>query len=218
MTVGELAQMIKGEAMMSGLDDLDLRVIEMEGWGRMQRWPATGMAWNPPSPNLPTYETAAVYPGTGFMEAFGGSEGRGTEAPFATVGATWSDAQSLADDLNARRLPGVTFEPHVFTPRPNAGSASPRFEGERVGGVRIGVTDAQTVRPVELGVHLATALRAQGDADRLIERADWLDKLAGSDRFGRMLRDGASADAIIASWQDDVAAFERAREPYLIYD
>lgn len=217
LTVGELARMIQGEAMLPGLDDLDLRVIEADGWNPAQRWPATGLEWNPPSPNLPTYETAAVYPGTGFMEAFGGSEGRGTDAPFATVGATWADAQALAAELSARGLPGVAFEPAVFTPQPNDGSASPRFQGERVEGVRIRVTDPGAVRPVELGVHLATALRDQASADRLIENAEWLAKLAGSERFERLLRDGADADAIIASWQPDVAAFEAARRPYRIY-
>jgi uncharacterized protein YbbC (DUF1343 family) len=218
MTVGELALMIKGEAMMDGLEDLDLRIVEMDGWNRAQRWNATGLTWDPPSPNLPTFETAALYPGTGFFEAFGGSEGRGTDAPFATVGATWTDADALAADLNARDLPGVRAEPLVFTPAPNAGAASPRFEGETVEGVRLFVTDHQALRPVELGVHLATALRAQGTADQVIERPDWLGKLAGSAAFEQMIRSGADAETIIASWQDDVEAFEAARRPYLLYD
>ncbi len=218
LTVGELAQMIKGEAMMDGLADLDLRIVEMQGWNRSQRWDATGMAWNPPSPNLPTFETAALYPGTGFMEALGGSEGRGTDAPFARIGATWANADALAADLNGRDLPGVRFESVVFSPQPNDGAAKPRFMGEQVQGVRMFVTDHQALRPVELGVHMATALRSQGTLDQLIERPEWLAKLAGSEEFERMLRTGSSADAIIGSWQADASAFESARQPYLLYN
>ena len=96
MTVGEIARMIKGERWLDGLDGLDLTVIEMEGWKRAMRWPATGLAWIPTSPNVPTFETALVYPGMGLVGEVLVNEGRGTPTPFLQFGAPWLDAARSA--------------------------------------------------------------------------------------------------------------------------
>lgn len=217
LTVGELARMIAGERWLPGLDDLDLRVITMEGWRRDGLWPETGLPWIPTSPNIPDVETALVYPGAALFEGTAASEGRGTETPFRLVGAPWLDGEALADTLSARGLPGVRFEASHFTPCSIPGvAASPKFEGEAVSGVRVVVTDPDAVRPVALGVHLLHAAYHQRPADFF--DADWIAKLAGSDRLLRMLEAGTSPEAIAAAWHDAVAEFERARVPYLLYE
>lgn len=221
LTVGELAQMIQGEGLMDGLEDLDLRVVLMTGWTRATPWSDTGLPWVAPSPNIPRVETALVYPGTCFFEATAASEGRGTRDPFVLVGAPWADGQALADTLNARALPGVRFEAASFTPRSIEGmSSSPKLEGTAVEGVRHVVTDAGAYRPVEAGVHVLHAFYQQSLAHgaELVSRPEWMDKLAGTPRLRRMLTDGARPEAIAAAWQDEVSAFRERRQPYLLYD
>lgn len=221
LTVGELAEMIKGEGMMRGLQNLDLRVIQMRGWKRDMTWEQTGLEWITPSPNLPTPETALIFAGTGLFEALNASEGRGTTHPFQHVGAPYAEGASLASHLNARQLSGVRFEPAHFTPRSIAGMAStPRFEGTSLEGVRILVTDPATFRPVESGIHVITAFREQAlrAGEALVSRPDWLTSLAGTDRLGALLSAGATAEQIVSAWRDDVRAFEMRRRPYLLYD
>lgn len=222
MTVGELAQMIQGEAMLPGLEALDLRVVDLTGWERSMRWPATGRTWTPPSPNLPTFETALVYPGACFFEATSASAGRGTQQPFLQLAAPWPETagQALADTLNARGLPGVQFEATTFTPRsiPNMAS-SPRLEGTTLHGIRYRITDANAFQPVEAGVHVLHAFYQQAEArgDTLIARPDWLARLAGTPRLEAMLVDGAQPAAMIQAWADEVRAFRTRRQPYLLY-
>ncbi len=219
LTVGELARMIKGEAMLEGLETLDLRVVEMEGWQRDMLWEATGLPFVAPSPNIPDIETARVYAGTCFFEAFAASEGRGTRAPFTLVGTPWARGQALADTLNARGLPGVRFEKAAFTPESIEGmSSDPKLRGQALEGVRLTVTDAAAFQPVETGVHVSEAFYAQApDKKAFIARPDFLLLLAGTPRFQQMLESGASPQAIIAAWQDEVARFTTQRAAYLLY-
>lgn len=225
MTAGELARMIAGEALLPGLERLNLRVIEAEGWTRAQRWPAFGRAWVAPSPNIPAFETALVYAGTCLFEGTAASEGRGTRDPFRLLGAPWADADRLAADLNGRRLPGVRFEPARFTPASIAGmSSSPKLLGQPLQGVRIVVTDAGAVEPVALGVHTLDAFLRQSpgaatEAGRaaFFARADFFDKLAGTPRLREMMVAGATPEAVVAAWSADVRAFEARRAAYLLY-
>jgi uncharacterized protein YbbC (DUF1343 family) len=219
MTVGELAQMIVGEGWLPGLDSLDLRIVELGGWRRDALWPESGLPFVPTSPNIPDFETALVYPGAALFEGTVVSEGRGTEAPFRLIGAPWLDGAVLADTLDARGLPGVRFEPARFTPRSIPGvAARPKFEGEAVEGVLLVVTDAGAVQPVALGVHLLHAAYQQRPHGVDFFDAGWLAKLAGTERLQRMLERGDSPDRIVAAWRDEVADFERARRPYLLYE
>ncbi len=219
MTVGELARMVQGEALMDGLDGLELTVVEVEGWQRDQLWPETGLDWISPSPNIPDFETALVYAGTCLFEAASASEGRGTLQPFKTIGAPYGDAESFAESLNALNLPGVSFTPKQFTPQSIEGMSShPKLLGENLEGVKIEVTDMEAFEPVEAGIHILHAFyEAAPDKDAFIARPAAMDRLAGTDRLRMMLRDGRSAHEIIDSWQDDVAAFREQREPYLLY-
>ena len=221
LTVGELARMIKGEKLLPGLERLELDVVEMKGWGRAMQWPDTGLAWVPTSPNIPAFETALVYPGTGLFEATAASEGRGTDQPFRLLGAPWADGTALADALNARALPGVRFEAATFTPRRLARmAADPKGRDEKISGIRVVVTDARTYLPVETGVHILHAFRGQARnaGQPFINRPDWLAKLAGRRKLNGMLRRGATPAQIIAEWRKAVDGFRRKRMPYLLYE
>lgn len=220
LTPGEVARMIVGEEMLPGLSALDLRVIDLHGWSRAQRWPDLGRAWVPTSPNIDAAEAALLYPGVGLLEATVVSEGRGTRTPFRLVGADWIDAAALVRTLRAAALPGVAFETARFTPREIAGKASqPRFKGQTIAGVRLAVTDHAKVQPVELGIVLLAALFEQARARgvELIDRPAWLAKLAGTRRLQAALTRGEDPRAIFASWSVEVAAYQSRRERYLLY-
>jgi uncharacterized protein YbbC (DUF1343 family) len=222
LTVGELARMIKGERMLPGLDSLDLTVVPLDGWTRDRRWPATGRAWVPPSPNLPTWRAALVYPGMGLFEGVRVNEGRGTDHPFLQIGLPWSRAAAAAvvDTLQARALPGIEVDTTTVTPTARAGAPSPRFEGRTLHGFRLRVTDADAVRPVELGIHAlhATMQRARVEGDTaFVSRPEHLTRLAGTDRLVDALRAGTRPEALISSWADAVTTFRERRAEYLLY-
>ena len=221
MTPGELARMIKGEAWLDGLGDLQLRVAELGGWERGTTWQDTGLPWTAPSPNIPDPATAQVYAGAVLFEATRASEGRGTDAPFKLLGAPWADGQALADTLSARDLPGVRFEAARFTPTPREGARDPKHAGQRLWGIRQVVTNAEAFRPVETGIHVLHAFYRQAEregVENFIDRPGWLARLAGTERLGRMLGEGARPPAIIEAWRESVQAFRERRQPYLLYE
>ena len=217
LTVGELALMIKGEGYLEGLENLELHIVEMEGWDRSQKWPAFGRDWRPTSPNIPDFNTALIYLGTCFFEAVDASEGRGTYTPFTQVGAAWADAQMLVDSLQGQALPGVSFEPASFTPVSIPGmSSSPRFQDEEQHGVRVSITDMDAFDPLAVGVHVLTAFYQQSKDDAFIN-GRWMGLLAGTDRLAEQLRDGVPAAQIVASWDAEIETFKETRSGYLLY-
>jgi uncharacterized protein YbbC (DUF1343 family) len=220
MTVGEIARMIKGERWLDGLDGLDLTVIEMKGWKRAVRWPETGLAWTPTSPNVPTFETALAYPGMGIVGETLVNEGRGTPTPFLQFGAPWLDAARSAAALNALKLPGVRFEPTRYTPRsiPNV-AADPRFRDRSLPGVRLMITSAGAYRPLDVGMHVLAELRNSGLASGapLFGKLAMFHATSGTTRLHAMLERGVGGDEIIASWGAEVERFRVLRAPYLIY-
>lgn len=219
LTVGELARMIKGEAMLEGLNNLDLQVVEMKHWNRDMLWPDTGLDWIPPSPNIPDFETALIYPGACFFERTSASEGRGTMQPFIQLGAPWIDGEELAAKLNERDLPGLDFEAISFTPHSIEGMAdNPSWEGEQVQGVKYVITNSKEVEPVAAGIHVLDvfhrASQEAGEDDFLMSS---IGTLAGTDRLYEMMQSGSSAQEIIDSWRREVEEFEELRKPYLLY-
>lgn len=220
MTVGELALMIKGEKWMDGLEDLELHVVEMEGWDRTMLWDDTGLKWVPPSPNIPDAETAYIYPGTCFFEGTTGSEGRGTFEPFLLTGTKNVNGQQIADQLNERGLEGLHFSSAQFTPQSIPGmSRNPKLLDEVVEGVRVHVTDPHAVYPVAAGIHMLEVfyqnLRDEDKSAFFIERG--MQVRAGNERVQQMLEDGERAESIIELWREDVEFFKNQRTPYLIY-
>jgi uncharacterized protein YbbC (DUF1343 family) len=221
MTVGEVARMLQGEGMLDGLDALDLAVVEMEGWRRDMLWPETGLPWIAPSPNIPDFETAVIYPGACFFGSVEGNEGRGTERPFIQQGTVWGDGEALAAELNARALPGLRFEPITYTPRSIPGmSTNPRLKDQEVHGIRHVVTDARAVRPVEAGVNVLHAFWHQ--APDSLKATFFVDRpfrnVTGTARLYRMIMEGRTPEEIVAAWEPDVGAFLAMRRPYLLYE
>ena len=221
MTVGELALMVRGEEMLEGVATLDLHVVEVRGWTRDMLWSDTGQEWIPPSPNIPDFETALIYPGSCYFEATNASEGRGTYEPFLQVGAPWADGERLADILNRRNLPGLRFEPVTFTPESIQGMSSrPKLLGQELQGVRFIIEDPHAVVPMEAGMHLLEVFYSEAPADerpQLFNRARF-GRLGGTNRMYDMLVEGASAEDIVGAWQEEVATFLDTRSFYLIYD
>ena len=222
LTIGEVARLVQGERLLPGLDSLDLSVVKMSGWARSMQWPDTGREWTAPSPNLPTWETALVYPGMCFFEAADVNEGRGTPHPFLQIGFPWpeDDVQAMVDTLRGRSLPGITIDTVTSVPESRPGAPNPRYEGEALPGIRLRVTDRQALRPVALGVHTLHAAyhqaHARGDS-AFIRRPTHLARLAGTDRLLSLLKQGVSADSIVATWDKDIQRFRTRRRPYLLY-
>lgn len=219
MTVGELAGMIKGEAMLPGLSLLELSVVQMQGWRRSMRWPDTGLAWIATSPNIAMFESALLYPGTGLLEGTSASEGRGSAKPFQLAGWPGIDAQALAQSLNAEELPGLRFEPVQYTPVSLPGiSSAPKYRNREVGGVSIEITDYRSVQPVEAGVTIMGAIY-----DAIPEPAHktffrWgFDGMAGSDLMRKGVLGGEPPRMIMARWSGDVEDFINLRKGYLLY-
>jgi len=215
MTIGELARLFN-EAFGMGAD---LRVEKAAGWTRDMYFDRTGLPWVMPSPNMPTLDTAIVYPGAVLFEGTQLSEGRGTTKPFEYLGAPWIDAEHVAEDLNALELDGVTFRPIVFEP------TFQKHARVTCGGCQIHVTDRRTFRPVLAGVavmgqfHRANPSRfawRQPPYEYEHEKMP-IDILAGSPALRRQIEGGVSAREIAASWTESTAAFETLRQPYLLY-
>lgn len=221
MTVGELAVMVKEEGMLAGLENLDLRVIKMDGWRRDMQWPDTGLPWISTSPNIPDFETALLYPGMCFFEATAANEGRGTLEPFKVVGMPANNAEEIAQLLNAANLPGVTFQPHSYVPVSIPGMSSrPKFRNQAVNGVRLVISDRKAFLPVETGVHLLSVLsrRAPQNGIGTFFKPAGLARLAGTDILLWAVERGAPPEDIIAGWKSEVREFLEKRESYLLYE
>ena len=214
-TIGELASLFNVEFGIGA----KLEVIKMQGWTRAQYGDQTGLPWVLPSPNIPTIETAIVYPGTVLLEGTNISEGRGTTKPFELVGAPWADPERLSADLNARQLPGVYFRPALFEPTFHKHAAVP------CGGCQIHVTDRALFRSVETGVAVVDAFRSAGPAAFAWREPPYeyestlapIDILYGSADLREGLTRGESAAAICRNWDADVAPFLSMRERHLLY-
>jgi uncharacterized protein YbbC (DUF1343 family) len=204
MTVGELANLFKKE-----LDlDIDLRVIRMQGWQRTDYFDATGLPWIDPSPNMRSLTAAILYPGIGLLETTNVSVGRGTETPFEIIGAPWLDAESFARKLNAKRLPGVLFEPVTFTP--NAST----FANEICHGARIKITDRDRFEPLKTGFTIANFLVSDYSNAWSIE--PYLRLLGNVDTF-EALRSGKDVANIMTVYRTDLDAFAARRAAVLMY-
>ena len=213
LTIGELARLFNADI------GCDLEVVEMQGWTRGMYWDRTGLPWVMPSPNIPTLDSAVVYPGTVLFEGTMLSEGRGTTRPFELVGAPWIDAEAFAAGMNARRLPGVFFRPAGFEP------TFQKHAGQYCGGCQIHVLDRRVFKPVLTGVALIDEFR-RADPVRFAWRRppyeyetekEPIDMLAGSPALRTQIEAGMPLAEIEASWCADLEAFATVRARYLLY-
>lgn len=209
MTVGELAQMFNKEY---GIE-CNLVVVKMTGWKRSMYFSDTGLPWVMTSPNIPTPDTALVYPGTGLFGGTNVSEGVGTTRPFELVGAPWLDAEYLAWRLNRLGLPGVIFRPVNFVPRFGL------YQGENCSGVQLHVTDRKAFRPVNTAINMLFiikelggenfAFKRQGGSEHSIDLASGDDALR-TDRF--------NSEELMARWNSEARQFKEKSQKYYLYE
>jgi len=206
MTPGELARLVNEEWMNP---KVDLQVITMPGWTRDQYFTDTGRFWVLPSPNMPTPDTALVYPGTCLFEGTNLSEGRGTTRPFEIIGAPFINGVELAREMNALNLPGVIFRSAYFTP------TFSKFTNEQCGGVQLHVTDRTAFDPIRTALYLAKTIAARYPND--MQFRSYASTLMGVSNIDQRLKSSESVDSIIASWQANLDSFKAMRQKYLLY-
>jgi uncharacterized protein YbbC (DUF1343 family) len=216
MTVGELANYFV-KNLETGIEKPDVRIIKIKGLKRRYDWQDLNRQWIPPSPNIPDFETALVYPGTCFIEGTNIAEGRGTEGPFLTIGAPFVDSNDLINNLNTKNIKGVIIKPATFTPVDIKGKAvNPKYEGVKCNGIRISLTDKNIFKPVEFGVYLIhSLLKLYPDEFEFNEKH--FDILAGSDKLRLDLLSGKHPPIIIDGWQPDIEKFNSQRKNILLY-
>jgi len=213
MTVGELARFFDGEFLQAevGARLSDLAVLGMTGWSREQTFADTGLTWVMPSPNMPTPDTALLYPGTCLFEATNLSEGRGTTRPFELIGAPYVDYR-WAEALAGRKIPGLAFREAYFTP------TFSKNVGKVCGGVQVHITDPAKVEAITAATHMMVeAKRLYAEFDWRGDAGRWIDLLTGSTRFRDMLTAGAPASEIISAWRAELSEWNRRGQQYLLY-
>ncbi|MGH9398904.1 MAG: molybdopterin-guanine dinucleotide biosynthesis protein B [Thermoanaerobaculia bacterium] len=214
LTAGEMARLLAAERKIA----VDLIVCPVEGWARATPFHRTGLPWVPPSPNMPSVETALVYPGMCLLEGTNLSEGRGTTSPFLKFGAPWLSALGLAEALNSLALPGVEFLSTHFRPMFD------KHAGQVCGGAQMRVTDPAAFRSFETGLKIIECARrlAPGAFAWRTEPYEFdprpaIDLLTGSTSFRRLVDAGADLSGEIARHDRQALAFLARRAPHRIY-
>ncbi|GAA2707379.1 exo-beta-N-acetylmuramidase NamZ family protein [Actinoplanes palleronii] len=209
MTVGELARFYNGE-FLGGKVDLEL--VTCRGWDARRFAGERDLPWVLPSPNVPTPDTALVYPGTGMFEGVSAlSEGRGTTRPFELIGGPGFDYR-WGDRVAALNLPGVEFREAYFTPTFN------KFAGELCAGVEVKVVDRTAFDPIRTAVGMLVEARKEAAFRwRLDGSRYWIDLLTGSARLRTTIDAGGSVADVVGAWAGELATFEAQRRKYLLY-
>ena len=216
MTIAEVALYLK-DVYNTGLA---LHIIAMEGWKRRMWFDDTGLPWVFPSPNMPTVETAAVYPGMCLLEATNLSEGRGTTRPFEIFGAPFIKPDILVKRLKESRLPGVIFRPLYFLP------TFQKHAGRLCGGAQLHVTDRKKFKPFKTAAAILKSVNELYPKDFSWNQPPYeyeevhlpIDILAGTDRFRKDIEDGTELDTMETWWNKELSHFDRKiRKKYLIY-
>ena len=224
LTIGEVARLVRagipwgGPRFASPLD-LDLTVVPMQGWRRRDSFEATELPWIMPSPNMPTVDTALVYPGLCLIEATNLSEGRGTTRPFEIIGAPFLDGHRLAERLASYQLGGVAFRSLAFRP------SFHKFAGQVCGGIQVHVTDRACFEAYRSGLAILRELYALcGDGFRwrsepyeFVSDRPAIDLLTGSDAIRTGIERGFTLDELEATWLPAQRRFAERRQPYLLY-
>jgi len=214
MTIGELARLFALH-----LPNLDLQVIACEGLRRSDYWAETGYPWVMPSPNMPTPDTAIVYPGGCLLEGTNLSEGRGTTKPFEMLGAPFICGRELAETLNGLALDGCHFRPVEFQPTSN------KWAGELCGGIHVHVLDRHAFRPVLTYIAILQQIREHAG-----DQMEWrlgpyeyefvkrpIDVIAGNGWLAKSIDELAPLDHIAQRLEDGLVEFGKGREGVLLY-
>jgi uncharacterized protein YbbC (DUF1343 family) len=204
MTAGELAQMVNAERRIGA----NLHVVRMHGYARELTYEETDVPWHAPSPNLATLQAVQLYPATGLLESANLSVGRGTDMPFAMVGAPWLRASEAAQQLRLAQLRGIEWGTAEITP------AGDRYAGIPLPSLTARLTDPRAFRAVHAGLSVASTLRSLHPREL---EADKLGRLLGSQRALMALLAGKTATDIERDAEADLMRFEARRAPFLLY-
>jgi uncharacterized protein YbbC (DUF1343 family) len=209
LTIGEL-----GKLFVEIFDiGVEYDVCEMIGWNRNMWFDETELPWVPPSPNIPTPDTALVYLITCFLEGTNVSEGRGTPKPFFTLGAPWIDPFLLKENLDSLELPGIKFLPHFFIP------SQSKYKNQLCGGVEIYITNREVLKPVEVGFHLLKTLHSLHREFEWIknEGGYFIDFLVGTDKLRKLIDSGGNIEEFIGEEESKISTYRKIIEKLLIY-
>ncbi|MBN2325617.1 MAG: DUF1343 domain-containing protein [Candidatus Omnitrophica bacterium] len=216
MTVGELARLMNEESYVGFSLQAELVVIPMKQYSRSQWYDETGLPWIAPSPNMPTLETAALYPGMCLFEGTNLSEGRGAPTPFQTIGAPFIDAEKWLKAVPADVQKGVRLQPTVFTPVGIPGkSENPKYKNQKCFGLQLEVTDREIMKPIDLSVALLCAAQSLYPDQMRINRG--IDRLWGDESLRSMIKAGMDYNDILVSAQEGLDRFQSVRARYLLY-
>ncbi|MFP7300512.1 exo-beta-N-acetylmuramidase NamZ domain-containing protein [Neobacillus niacini] len=212
MTVGELAKLFNKEFGIGA----DLTVVEMVGWKRNMYYDETPLEWVLPSPNMPTLETAVVYPGAALIEGTNVSEGRGTTKPFELIGAPFINSDNLAAKLNSYKIPGVTFRAASFIP------TFSKHANVLSHGIQIHITDRNSYKPFETGLYIVKTIHDMYPNEFQFRAPNaagisFFDNLVGNGSIRADIEAGKSVEEMKASWQAGLDEFTKVREKYLLY-
>jgi uncharacterized protein YbbC (DUF1343 family) len=213
MTAGELATLfnalfLPGDTGGKRLSSLE--IVPVRGWHRNDLFSDTNLPWVLPSPNMPTGDTALIYPGTCLFEGTVMSEGRGTCRPFEMVGAPNIDWH-WAEALNTMNLPGVEFRENYYVP------TFDKFVNQTCGGVQVHITDSRKIDAIRTAVAMIVTAKKLYPSIFGWTSNNYVDNLSGSDRLRTMVDAGASTEDIVGAWQGELAKFRTEREPFLLY-
>jgi len=215
LTIAEFARLVCTEKNI----DCDLEIVSMKGWSRGSGFDDLGLHWVYPSPNMPTWETALLYPGMVLLEGTNISEGRGTTMPFQIFGAPFLNGKRLLEELSGQVLEGVTLRPVAYEP------AFDKFKGQPCYGFQVHITDKRRLKPYRIGLALLRALSLTHP-----DHFKWIgppyeyelekmpiDILIGSNTIRKRIEHGENIDGIESSWQDQLGQYRENRKPYLLY-
>jgi uncharacterized protein YbbC (DUF1343 family) len=215
LTIGEALAMMNS----NGKDACSLKIVRMEGWERGMYFDGTAQPWILPSPNMPTLDTAIVYPGAVLLEGTNLSEGRGTTKPFEIIGAPWFEPRAFVAELASFGLAGVVFRPLHFTP------AWDKYANEPCGGIQIHVMNRNEFQPVRCGAAIvATAARLHRDRFRWSAppyeyeyATPPIDIISGSAALRETIDAGKSLSRLFDDWRADEERFRADRARFLLY-
>lgn len=217
MTIGEMAIWLKDKY----FNRCNLSVIKMEGWSRSMMYPDTGLPWVLPSPNMPTPQTAILYPGTVLIEALNVSEGRGTTIPFELFGAPFIDAYSLKKNLDSRAIPGCSFRIHNFIPTFN------KYSNQFCNGIQIHVADINIFLPVATAIEIIEAIiETSPDGSLIFNKPPYeyennhipFDILSGDSEMRLVLENGKSITIEKERWQHEIKEFNKKFRQLALYN
>lgn len=215
LTIGEAAGIFNTQHRIG----CDLEVIPMEGWKRTMYFQETGLHWIPPSPNMPSFTTALVYPGQVILEGTNLSEGRGTTTPFEILGAPFIDPFRLHYNLAGKDLPGIHLREVFFQPTFH------KWQGEVCGGLQIHITDPDSYKPYLTSLTIIQEIHSLYPRDfswrnppyEYEEEKMPIDLISGDDSIREAIEQGRDVNQLEASWKEELDQFREMAKHHFLY-